>query len=260
MVNEYNPKSCSALEKPFYKPIEVAIRWCGLIQHETMILSAVGEDVMPRLGQFTQWPCLRANTEKIIDAILHGDLIYGRDGSPVPKGEQVAKHRLTIRHADLKAWIISNYPDQKPAFLFDEIERTTHAAINADSFLALQVERDALKARIEKSIEVYRNLKQECDTIASERDSLRKMVDDFTAKLQSAGAPGERAETTYQNIIAALLDCIAGNLPNVEKHPSFESEAKLIEAIDEHYRGYGGLSQSNLSRKFPEAKRNLKNQ
>lgn len=69
-----------------------------------------------------------------------------------------------------------------------------------------------------------------------------------------------RAETTYLNIIAALLDCIAGNLPNVQKHPSFASEAKLIEVIDEQFRGYSGLSQSNLSRKFPEAKRSMKAQ
>ncbi len=69
-----------------------------------------------------------------------------------------------------------------------------------------------------------------------------------------------RSETTYQNIIAALLDCISGNLPGVEKHPSFPSEAKLIEAIDHHFDGYSGLSKSNLSRKFPEAKRALQSQ
>jgi hypothetical protein len=74
------------------------------------------------------------------------------------------------------------------------------------------------------------------------------------------GTPGERAESTYQNIIAALLDCIAGNLPGIEKHPSFPSEAKLIEAIDDHFRGYKGLSKSNLSRKFPEAKKALLSQ
>jgi hypothetical protein len=79
--------------------------------------------------------------------------------------------------------------------------------------------------------------------------------------LQDGNKPlTSRAETTYLNIIAALLDCIAGNLPNVEKHPSFASEAKLIEAIEQHYKGYSGLSQSNLSRKFPEAKRSLQAQ
>ncbi|MDP2783288.1 MAG: hypothetical protein Q8O38_01650 [Sulfurimicrobium sp.] len=81
-----------------------------------------------------------------------------------------------------------------------------------------------------------------------------------SGKPQGAETLGGRAETTYLNIIAALLDCIAGNLPNVKKHPSFESEAKLIEVIDENFRGYGGLSKSNLSRKFPEAKRTLQAQ
>ncbi len=66
-----------------------------------------------------------------------------------------------------------------------------------------------------------------------------------------------RERTTLLNTIAALLEIIAGEAPGVQKHPSFESEAKLIEAIAKHYQGYDGLSQSNLSRKFPEAKRSL---
>jgi hypothetical protein len=74
------------------------------------------------------------------------------------------------------------------------------------------------------------------------------------------GVPGERSETTYQNIIAALLACLAGELPDVERHPSLVNEAAIIDAIDGHFRGYGGLSKSNLSRKFPAAKRALRSQ
>lgn len=33
------------------------------------------------------------------------------------------------------------------------------------------------------------------------------------AMVDRLGAPGERAEATYQSIIAALLDCIAGTFP-----------------------------------------------
>lgn len=69
-----------------------------------------------------------------------------------------------------------------------------------------------------------------------------------------------RSETTYQNIIAALLECIAGDLPGIVKHSSFPSEAKLIEAIAHHFDGYNGLSKRNLSKKFPEAKRSLNSQ
>lgn len=250
MVNGYNPKSCSALEKPFYKPIEVAIRWCGLIQHETKILSAVGEATMPRIDQFPQWPCLRANTEKVIDAIQHGDLVYGRDGAPVAIGEHVARHRLTIRHSDLKAWMVRNYPDQKPAFLFDEIERTTHAAINADSFRALQSERDALKVRIKKATEAYRTLKHECDTIISERDSLK-------AKVDKMAAPSERAETTYLNIIGGLLGLMLGKSPAGKQQSIFNNQAAIISALLGHYEGKSGISARTLEEKFAAAKRSL---
>ncbi len=77
-------------------------------------------------------------------------------------------------------------------------------------------------------------------------------------QLKALDAPGIRAETTYLNIIATLLDYINGNIPGIEKHPSFSSEAKLIQDIDQFFDGYPGLSESTLSRKFPEAKRSIK--
>jgi len=62
-----------------------------------------------------------------------------------------------------------------------------------------------------------------------------------------------KKETTYLRIICALLDCIDGKIQGVEKHPSIRNQAHLISIISEHYQGYYGLSESNLSRKFPEA-------
>lgn len=196
-MDGYNAKSCSALEKPYYKPIEAALRWCNLINHEIEILRESGDDLFPRIGAFPQWPCLRANAEKIYDAILNGGLPHGRDGRTVSPGDHVAKGRLTIRHTDLREWMAKHYPDQKPAFLFDEVERSTHASFNADTFRALQAERDSLKVRIEKATEVYRNITQELATIKGERDSLRAMVD-------KAMTTTER--NTLLTIIAALCD------------------------------------------------------
>ncbi len=74
----------------------------------------------------------------------------------------------------------------------------------------------------------------------------------------------QRTETSYLNMIAALLDVITEGIPSVET-PSgligpavgFKSEAKLITAIAHHYRGIDGLSKRNLEQKFPAAKRNL---
>jgi len=183
----YNAKSCNALEKPYYSPIEAAIRWCGLIEHEAKITGAMfskGVHV-PSVGMFPEWPCLRANAEKISDAIEFGSIKYGRDGRLVSMNEHVTPAKRTVRHADLREWMSKTYPDQKPAFLFDEIERTTHAAINADTFRALQADRDALKARIEKAEEWARNKIAETKGVECERDALRGMVDDLSAKTKA---------------------------------------------------------------------------
>lgn len=166
----YNPKSCNALEKPFYTPIEAALRWCNLTSHEADILAATGDEIVPAITSFPQWPCLRANAEKVVDAMYSGELQYGRDGRTVSPGEQVAKHRRTVRHADLKAWMAKHYPDQKPAFLFDEIERTTHAAVTVEALQALQADRDALKVRLEKA-ELW--WEQEGKGLKADRDEWR---------------------------------------------------------------------------------------
>ncbi len=59
-------KSCSSLEKAYYTPVEAALRWCNLIAHEVLILERVGLDVLPGVGMFPQWPCLRVNAERFL--------------------------------------------------------------------------------------------------------------------------------------------------------------------------------------------------
>lgn len=251
MNSGYDSKSCNALEKPFYKPIEAALRWCNLIAQEEVILRAVGEAVIPTPSMFPQWPCLRANAERILDAVLNGGLTYGRDGRSVVTGEQVAKARLTIRHADLKEWMQKYYPDQKPAFLFDEIEKATHTAINADTFRALQADRDALKARLEKATEVYRELKQDNDIITAERDSLRAIVEKMSA-------PSERAETTYLNVIGGLVELMLSQSPGGKAHSIFNSQGAIIAALLGYYEGKPGIAARTLEEKFAAGKRSLK--
>lgn len=250
-MNSYDAKSCSALEKPYYKPIEAALRWCNLIQHESVILQTTGDDLFPAVGAFPQWPCLRANAEKVYDAILNGELAGGRDGRTVSAGDHVKKERLTIRHTDLKAWMLKHYPDQKPTFLFDDVERTTHSAINADSFRALQVDRDALKARLEKAMDVYRALKQDRDTISGERDSLAAMV-------EKMNVPGARAETTYLNIIGGLLGLMLGKSPADKPQSVFENQSMVIAAMLAHHGHLAGISDTTLQNKFADANRSIK--
>lgn len=73
-----------------------------------------------------------------------------------------------------------------------------------------------------------------------------------------------RAETTYLNIIAALLEAGSAGIPDPDKPDAklgplvnYKSEAKLIAAIASNFEGINGLSQRNLQNKFALAKRSL---
>jgi hypothetical protein len=67
-----------------------------------------------------------------------------------------------------------------------------------------------------------------------------------------------RSEEVYQNLIGVLLDCITGKWPDADKHPSHKGQTHFIGLIAEAYKDNGyGLSESNLSRKFPEALRSI---
>jgi hypothetical protein len=241
----YDAKSCNALQRPFYRPVEAAIRWCNLIQQEGAILQALGDTHIPKTGQFPQWPCLQANTEKILDAIENGELPCGRDGKTVPAGEHVALARRTVRHTALREWMARYHPGSKPAFLFDEIERGTHAAINADSFMALQADRDAARAELKQAREWGDAIVAERDALQGERDSLRAAAD-------AMGAPAARAETTYLNIIGALLELVRNPRPNRN------SDAAVIGELINNYGDKPGISKTTLEAKFADARRRLK--
>ena len=153
-MEKYDAKSCSPLEKTYYTVVEAALRWCNLIAHEADILKKTqGLDDIP-IEMFPQWPCLRLNVEKLYDAIANVELPHGKDGCTVVKGDYAKKTRRTVRHNDLKAWFQKYVPDQKPKFLFDEIERKTHTAINTDTYLALQFDYDGLKTKLESALQV----------------------------------------------------------------------------------------------------------
>jgi hypothetical protein len=98
-----------------------------------------------------------------------------------------------------------------------------------------------------------------------QRQHIESFENSLTESSNTEQTPlSQRAETSYLNMIAALLDVIAAGIPAPETTTGklgpatgFMSEAKLISAIASHYRDIDGLSKSNLERKFPAAKRSL---
>jgi hypothetical protein len=230
----YNPKSCNNLEKPYYTPLEAALRWCGLHAHEQEIIKAAGANLTPPRTAFPHWPCLFANVEKILDAMNCGELAMGRDGMPAI-GQHVAPYRRTTRHSELKAWMAKNYPDQKPAFLFDEVERSTHSAINKEAFAALQIELQAREARIEKAIDAYKKMQIKNAALQTELDK------------KTESSPRERA--TLMRIIAVLVELA------ITPRNGRTSEAALIDEMLKNYPEKEGISKTTLQQKFAEAKR-----
>lgn len=258
MDRHWETDNCASMRAHYavYSIPLAAALWCGVPedQVEEIVREATqlsGSGLGRSIWRHPAVPCLEPRSRAIAEAIDDGELPHGReDGTSVAAGDHVAYERRHFFGRDLRKWMERAFPNEKPAFLFDDIERSTHTAISADAYRALKAEHDKLASRLNNAKTEFKKLREEKEIIEAERDSLKAMVNKL-------GTPSERAESTYQNIIAALLDCIAGGLPGIERHPSFASEAKLIDAIDDHYRGYGGLSKSTLSRKFPEAKRAL---
>lgn len=122
---------------------------------------------------------------------------------------------------------------------------------------------EPIAIKIEPRIGIFRH-ESGCRLRVAKMDNaeeLKEMFSHNTAPLvqqdvESTENPLTKSErTTYQNIIVSLLDYIRGNVPLAEKHPSFTSEADMIAAIEKHFKGYQGLSETTLKRKFAEAKK-----
>ncbi|OGA58463.1 MAG: receptor protein-tyrosine kinase [Burkholderiales bacterium RIFCSPHIGHO2_01_FULL_64_960] len=237
--------------KTYYRPIEAAIRWAGLLRFEQRILETVGDRPLPKPDEFPRWPLLRLYTDRIYDGIAHGELIYGKGG--VVRGAvkvEVDDPALTIRHVDLKDWVARYYPGEKPSFLFDEIERALHPAINPHALNVLLAEREATKVELTE-------LKQAHENLRTAHDALVKDHAVRIAECDSTREPGPRSESTYLNIIGGLLTLLLGKSPSGTAYSSFRNLDAVVSALLAHHEGRPGLSERTLWSKLAQARRHL---
>lgn len=247
------PKSrCFAFgAKTYYRPIEAAIRWCGLIRFEQRIQQTLGQRPVPELQDFPRWPLLRLYAERIFDALMHGELPYGKAGIVLTtQRPSLDDPELTVRHVDLKAWVARYYPGEKPAFLFDDIERALHPAVDLKTLSVLLVEREAVKAQ-------FAELAQMHDTLRAEHDVLVKDHAKRVAEGNQAREPGLRSESTYLNIIGGLLSLLLGKSPSGRAYSSFHNMDAVVSALLAHHEGRPGLSERTLWTKLAQARRHL---
>ena len=231
-----------------YKPLEAAIRWSGLVKLESQILNSLGQRHISNAADFAEWPVLRLNVERIYDAILNKDLPYGRLGVTVSGDTEVASDELTIRHTDLKAWMTHYYPDQKPSFLFDAIERRWHTAISIDTVQTLLADRTALKIRLSDFSQAYKTLRDEYAVLQQEHTQLAS---------QLAADLSPRGERTYLNIVGALVTLLFMRTPAGHAYSVFQSQESLINALKAHFGDRQGITERTLEAKFAAGRRSI---
>jgi hypothetical protein len=217
--------------------------------YETQILEAAWRSPDMLNTAFPQWPCLHANIEKIFDAIQHGELAYGCLGVPVAIGTPVDCSQLTVRHTDLRFWISRYYPDQRPAFLFEQ-SLDQQGAISISTYLAIQADRDALQLQVKNIEGAYQQLLDELEAIGLERENIHHL-------LKANSKVSDRSETAYLHIIGAMVSLFLDHSPSGKPHSVFRSQAAIVDALTAHHKNLSGISKRTLDEKFAAAKRSL---
>ncbi|MEA9578739.1 hypothetical protein VC218_07355 [Xanthomonas nasturtii] len=252
-----NEARSSPLCKVYYRPIEAAIRWSGLHRYEAMILNVLGHRQAPTLHDFPRWPALSLNAERIYDGILNEELAYGyngltaRGGTP-PTGtpEHFDLEGVTVRHTDLRAWMQRCYPGQRPRFLFSATERAAHPIITVEVGQAMLTEQAATHALLRQCQQQNRSLQARYEALLSRQAAVPTP--------QAPASPlSDRAETTYLNIIGALMDLLLGKSPSGKPYSDFRTQEAVISALLAHNGGLMGLTERTLQGKFARAKRQI---
>lgn len=202
---------------------------------------------MPAPADFPRWPMLRLNTERIFDGIANGDLPFGIAGITRDDPSLVEDSDVTIRHVDLKAWMSRYYPDQRPAFLFDALERQLHPAIALETVQALLADREALKLRLAEREHSFNALQAQHQLLSEKSEGERLASHEVTP----------RSETTYLNIVGGLLTLLLGKSPRGTPYSSFQTMEAVISAILANHEGRPGISERTLWQKLAAAKRHI---
>lgn len=238
------------LSKVFYRPIEAAIRWAGLLRYKQEILSAGSSPRnLPITLDCPRWDELRLCTQRIYDAIDNGELPYGRNGITLNDHALLESPDLTLRHIDLKRWMRTHYPEHRPGFLFSRGERLAHPMITLETGQAMLIERQALKAELA-------HCRRQLHDLQERHDGLLK---------QSAVIPAcnqcpisDRSETTYLHIVGGMLELLLGKSPSGTPYSSFRTQDAIVTAMVAHHARLMGITERTLNGKFAQARRKIR--
>ena len=238
------------VSKVYYRPIEAAIRWAGLLKHKKEILRLISwPRHLPMTLDFPGWTELRLCTERIYDAIFNGELPYGCNGITQNDKALWDSPDLTIRHVDLKRWMRDQYPEQRPAFLFSRRERIAHPIITLETGQAMLVERKALKAELKQC-------RRRLEMLQKQHHVLSNQIEVTPACNKYSIT--NRAESTYQHIIGGMLDLMLGQSPAGTPYSCFKTQEAIVSALIAHHDGVMGITERTLNGKFAQARRRMR--
>lgn len=256
MKRPWENDSCSILQAThsiYHVPVAAAL-WCGVpanqVTEELSRASPVGQTALGRATlRHPYISCLEVRIRAIHAAIDAGKLDSCKEDGNKVDGH-IAYERRHVYGADLKEWAKAIVPNERPAFLFDEIERQAHSTITTKVYEAMKAERDAARADVQK-------LRTGAETTGFQIAAMEKQIVELNAKLKAADVPGDRAETTYLNIIGAMLALMLGKSPNGQAYSVLDNQSAIIAALLGHHEGKPGISARTLEDKFAAAKRSL---
>ena len=158
--------SCESLKSlmTVYTVLEAAALWCGIKAQDLpdIINDAIqtsNSGIEQNVYKHPYIPCVEPFTRTIALAIDDRSLPHCRENGKLIGDHDPAAHlRRRITGVSLKKWMESTFPNDKPSFLFDDLERSTHTSISADVYQVVVAERDAQNIRLKNAETEYRKL------------------------------------------------------------------------------------------------------
>ncbi|WP_130931661.1 hypothetical protein [Pseudomonas sp. Sample_24] len=231
-----------------YHPIDAAILWSDLTDHQGEILQVDLSHPGSLLKHFPQWPFLHAYAERIYDAIVCRELPATYLGRPITSNDKAERIYWSIRHSDLRVWFARNYPEEKPAFLFSQ-DVDHSECVSLTAHLALQAERDADLREINKLRQTYSAVAEAAAPAFNQKE--------LSVQRGAFEVPSEASALVHYMIIGALLTVMLGKSRSGQLRSIYKNQAAVVDAITEQFPGTPGLSKRTLDRKFAQARRHL---
>ncbi|MFU8789513.1 MAG: hypothetical protein ACNA7G_10815 [Methylobacter sp.] len=195
--SSYN--SCEHAKANFtlYPLLDAALLWCGTPPSQLNSHREKVTEVISGVFSLSYMTCLEPRCRLINDAIDRGVLPVCREkGNPV--NDHVAPNRRHLRGKDLREWIAKEHPNEKPAFLFDEIERSVRTDINKEAYTALKADKDA-------AVLSLREITTERDNLSMETAALKACIDKMTPVIKEPLTETERGKLLKQIGVMALV-------------------------------------------------------